>query len=578
MASATLKIVFHEGPDKDGQGAGLSAKERRAHAARIGHLKSAQGASKTVHKKQPPKYAPQYSPPKTQALYRLNVPKPDRASSSSVSSKSSSSESSRSSDEEEPLTPPSPLVLNGNSDPFTMLPIVITPLVNQCLTFMREALYPSIYYSTFFRRLYGTSHGPINVLQDSTWLPAQTAQQDWGTAASSLHSEGHAMACIASFLSNMAPLMPESNRLKISREALIYTTKSSHLLRQSLDKLPSTDSKNALLRDPSLIYHVFWLFRAAVFSENRNSVAVHGKVLAQSIMQGFNDGVVDHLTIIQAINADCDDATKFMRRTHFDPDWYRTIVQPIWTMAEYILPPVPEALYVNINPTIELPELREIFINSLHQAAYCEDGSQVPDAAWGPHEQRQLAFAWFATQSEYTMSKLLKIYFDLRGGRHSSQHHTEAQQVLAPGQRLTQIGLALGLLFYHRVLGHETKINGQDIRDSSPEIIRHLRAVMQQISIVATEEEQQKYSEAHAWLYFLGAFEEERKGTSPKDTWFRRRLAEHVNLSKEKGWNTSSSWKDYRRIFHSFLYSNWAYPSGSTWFERVVSMYKSPET
>ncbi|KIW79246.1 hypothetical protein Z517_05858 [Fonsecaea pedrosoi CBS 271.37] len=572
MAEDDLKFVFHAGTDEIGEGVGISAKERRSHAARIGRLNAVQAASKTAKSNHASKRPVPHPVPRKQALYRLDLRrKTNRPSTSNVSSHSESS-----SDEERQLSPPPPLVLNGNSDPFAMLPIVITPLVNQCLTFMREALYPSIYYNTFFRRLYGSSHGPINVLQDSTWLPAQTARQDWGTAASSLTSEGQAMACIASFLSNMGPLMPEENRLKISREALVYTTKSSQLLRKSLDELPSIDGQSVLLREPSLISHVFWLFRAAVFSENKTSVSVHGKVLARSIMQGFNDGVVDHLMIIQAINADCDDATKFMRPTYFDPDWYKTIVQPIWATAEYVLPPIPEAAYVNINATIELPELREIFINSLHQAAYCEDGMQVPDAAWGPLEHRQLAFAWFATQSEYTMSKLLQIYFDLRGGNRSSSHRKRTQPALKPAQRLTQIALALGLLYYVRVLGHETKINGKDIRDSSPEILRHLRAVMNQILIVASDNEKRQYHEAHAWLYFLGAFEEERKDVSPKSIWYQHRLADHVNISRDKGWTTSISWKDYRRIFRTFLYSNWAYPSGSTWFDRVVATYERP--
>ncbi|KIW92989.1 uncharacterized protein Z519_06838 [Cladophialophora bantiana CBS 173.52] len=574
MAETPIKIIFQLGQGQGGQDGSVSAKERRSHAARIGRLGSTQAAGSTMNKNQPSKHTVRYPAPRTQALYRLSVRKPNYASSSGSGSKSNASDSSSSSDEERQLTPP-PLVLNGNSDPFAMLPIIITPLVNQCLTFMREALYPSIYYNSFFRRLYGSSHGPINVLQDNTWLPAQTARQDWETAAGSLTSEGQALACIASFLGNMAPLMPEAGRLKIRREALIYTTKSSQLLRRSLDKLPDAGGKSVLLRDPSLITHVFWLFRAAVFSENKSSVAVHGKVLAHSIMRGFDEGLVDHLMIIQAINADCDDATKFMRRTHFDPDWYRTIIQPIWAMAEYILPPIPEAAYVNINPTIEIPEVQEIFINSLRQAAYCEDGMQVPHEAWGPLEQRQLAFAWFVTQSEYTMSKLLQIYFDLRDGNYVP-YQTGAQQTPTPGQRLTQMGLALGLLYYVRVLGHETKINGQDIRDSSPEIIRHLRSTMQQMSVIATEDEKQHYREAHAWVYFLGAFEEERKGIPPTSTWFQRRLAEHVNVSREKGWNTSSSWIEYRRIFRTFLYTDWAYPSGFAWFDRIVTMHATP--
>ncbi|OQV11324.1 hypothetical protein CLAIMM_15178, partial [Cladophialophora immunda] len=429
MSDGTIKFIFASRPGQSQQDHGLGEKERRSHAARVGrHGKNRAMRGSSARTTIPPSHTVLQSAPRTQAIYRMHVPRRQQqqqqhpsSSSASTNFDSRSTAKSGSTDESAPsaekrLPIPPVVMLKGHSDPFSTFPVAVTPLVNQVLTFMREALFPNLYFNPFFRRLYGDSHGPIDVLHDSNWLPAQTARQGWGFATGSLNSEGQALACIASFLHNMAILMPEDGRLKMSRQALILATKSSELLRQSLDNIAGAGrgrDKRVLLQNQGLITHVFWLFRAAVFSDNSPSVAVHGKVLARSMMQGLNDGIVDHLMIIQAINDDCDDASKVMRRTHFDPDWYRAIVEPIWAVAEQILPPIPEPVFASINAAIEIPELRRLFITSRHQAAFCEDGLRVSDEAWGPPEQKQLAFAWFVTQSEYLMCKVLQMYFDL---------------------------------------------------------------------------------------------------------------------------------------------------------------------
>lgn len=578
MEDQSIKFVFAVEQGRSRRGVGLTEKERRSHAARIGRNRiirdSAQGDTRSTK-------AIRQSAPRTQAIYRLNVHrKEDQENESHSYSPRTGVDASILADEETWLMPPP--VLNGNSDPFAMLPIVVTPLVNHVLTFMREALFPNLYFNPFFRRLYGDSHGPINVLQDSSWLPAQTAKQGWGFATNSLNSRGQALACIASFLHNMGSLMPESGRLETSRQALILTTKSSQLLRTYLDNTPNVPAKGVLAQNPGLITHVFWLFRAAVFSGNKSSVSVHGKIMVQSMVQGFHDGVVDHLMIIQAINDDCDDASLTMRRTLFDPDWYCSIVKPIWAMAESVLPPIPKDVYMEINQTIEVPDLREIFIAVRHSAAFCDDGFQVSNEAWGPPEQKQLVFAWFVTKSEYAMSKLLKIYFDLRQGLWTPTPIDEdgatsppAVPVPSPGQRYTQAGLALGLLYLLRVIGHEAWINGRDIRDASPGILPHLRFVLRQISLHATNTEKRKYHDAHIWLYFLGAFAEERKRHLVASRWFQRQLAEQVGKARERGWITTapvtSSWESYRLVFRSFLHSDWAQPNGAKWFDRVVA-------
>jgi hypothetical protein len=305
MAAKRIQIVFST---IAGQPTALSDKERRSHAARVGIERSTNSDSNVDRQS-----AVKPLKPRKQAVYRLAYqhatarPPRRRVDQNRRFAKATCGE-----DEDTRLFPV-PTILHGNSDPFTQLAIVVTPLVNSVITFMREALYPNLYFNTFFRRMYGDSHGPINVLQESSWLPAQMARQGWHFGRSSLSCEGPALACIASFLNNMAPLLSEQAREETYDKALMLTTKSSQLLRESLDKKPSQPDQGLLHRDPTLITHVYWLFRAAVHSNNRTSATVHGKILAQTMMQGFDDEAVDLLQIIQATIDDVDDAAMHMR-------------------------------------------------------------------------------------------------------------------------------------------------------------------------------------------------------------------------------------------------------------------------
>jgi hypothetical protein len=257
-------------------------------------------------------------------------------------------------------------------------------------------------------------------------------------------------------------------------------------------------------------------------------------------------------------------------------------------MAEQCLPPVPEKVYKDINAAIEHPDLRELTAASRHEGVYTEDGFQVPDAAWGPPEVKQLVFGWFVTRSEYGMMKLLSVYFDLFEGRHLQLKANG--EIYSVGERLTQAGIALGVLYYIRVLGHEAVINGFDVRDASPGIMAHLKSIMESIPMLASKAEMQHYAQAHAWLLFLGAFAEERwklkgyrsppyhdqPGHLPHATnmtrwWFQEHLAEHVVEARDKEWIKATTWSHYRGIFRSFQIADWVKPPGDTWFDRVIA-------
>lgn len=459
---------------------------------------------------------------------------------------------------QKPPLPPSPPKLpsprKGDSDPFGVLAIPVTPQVNQVLQFMRDGVYPGLYFNSFFKRMYGDIK--VTNLETSTWLPAQTALAGWKYALSSLQDEGIALACVGGYLHNMSMLMLDSSKSKATNLGLSMMTKSSVLLRRSLHRAMQKSS----FMDRTLINHVYWLFRAAIFSGDEVSIMAHGTMLNVSLMKGLVEGTVDIQMLIQSGVDDVDICSRLMRRTFIHPDAYAATCAGLWAMAEANLPKIKTEVYLDLHPNVECAELRQTFNITRSLAGYTEQ--HITDAEWGLPEQKQLSFAWFVTQSDWGMRQTLSVSLDLREDKYSSQAWAE-------GVRLTQAALGLAVLYYGRLLGHDAVINGVDIRDASPTIMAHLQAVMTQVLAKCSGEELDAYVDAHAWILFVGSFYEQRNQKNPGRRslarWFQHRLAEHAVRHKRESWTLA------RRTFESFHYFDFIEPHGSQWYEEVIA-------
>ncbi|KIX00899.1 uncharacterized protein Z518_09964 [Rhinocladiella mackenziei CBS 650.93] len=448
--------------------------------------------------------------------------------------------------------PPLPSPLKGNSDPFGALAISVTPQVSQVLQFMHDGVYPGLYFNSFFRRMYGDVR--VTSWESSSWLPAQTAQAGWHYALSSLNDEGLALACIGGYLNNMAMLMPESSKRKATRLGLTMMTKSSMLLRRKLQDQMDQD----LVMGTALINHIYWLFRAAIFSRDEASITTHGQMLNLSLMKGLVDGSADILMLIQAGVDDVDVCARLMRRTFIHPAAFAKVCAGLWAMAEPLLPHIRPEVYSDLHPNVEITELREIYNIGRHLAEYSEN--KVSEEEWGPPDMRRLSFAWFVTKSDWSMRMCLSLIPDLRDDRYEPRPETS-------GVRLTQAGLALATLYYIRRVGHHAVVNGVDFRDASGPIIEHMKVVMDQVYASCTEEELERYAEGHLYILFVGAFYE-RRGTKADrhlaGRWFQRHLAAHA---VKYGWQR---WTNVRPILRRFHYVEWVQPNGSLWYEDIV--------
>ena len=443
-------------------------------------------------------------------------------------------------------------LLEGNSDPFGSFSIKITPQINQVLTFMRDAIYPNIYYHNKFMSKINEGNP-----DRSNWISAGIGVQAWGFAVESLHGEGVSLACIASYLGNMAMLLPEHARPNTNRLALALATKSCGLLQKSL---PSDATSTNPTKVRTLIAQIYFLYRASVVEGDRMSVAIYGPILKRFLVRGISQGLVDVVMLYQAAVDDIDFASKFMCRTLFDYSWFGEVSSGFWALAEPLLPLVRADVFTGVHKNVECTELRDYFTTARHMNTYAEH--IFPESAWGPTVQKQLAYSWFATKSLWALGSALNLYLDLRDDR-----FTRSTFPFTSGQRLTQAALTLGLVYYFRNMGHTTTINSIDIRDCSASLMRELRATMTQVLKVSTERESHTYADAHLWVLFLGAFYERRERQRSGDAagrWFRQKLVEKAVQSNK------ATWARLQPVLRGFFYMEWEKPHGSTWFDDTV--------
>ncbi|KAK5053143.1 hypothetical protein LTR84_002117 [Exophiala bonariae] len=443
-------------------------------------------------------------------------------------------------------------LLEGNSDPFGSFSIKITPQINRVLAFMRDAIYPSIYYHNKFMSKINEGNP-----DRSNWISAGIGVQAWEFAIEGLHSEGASLACIASYLGNMAMLLPERARPNANRLALALATKSCSLLQKSL---PTDGTSVNPAKARVLIAQIYFLYRASVVGEDRMSVAIYGPILKRFLVEGISQGLVDVVMLYQAAVDDIDFVSKFMCRPLFDYSWFGEISSGFWALAEPLLPLVGAEISTGVHRNVECKELRDYFTTARHMNTYAEH--MIPESAWGPTAQKRLAYSWFATKSLWALGSALNLYLDLRDDR-----YTKSTSTATSGQRLTQAALTLGLVYYFRNMGHTTTIGSVDIRDCSASLMHELRATIAQALKMSTEKELHTYADAHLWVLFLGAFYERREWQRLGDAagrWFRQKLVEKALQSNK------ATWAYLQPVLGRFFYMEWENPHGSTWFDDTV--------
>lgn len=254
-----------------------------------------------------------------------------------------------------PLLSPSPVLLQGNSDPCITAALAITPEISRTLTFIRESVLPALYDTDIFRHWSADASSQIDLLATPRIISFQAAYGDWQHQMSWLDDEGMAFAGLSAWydiLPQLDPLQTHGNPSS-SINSSEMRARSSALLSQRLRKESDLSS---LARETVL--HIFWLFRSEAISGSKEAARMHGDRLRAIVKYAYANGTIGMQCLIQFLFVDVDLATSCMERTMFDVEiWFMEVLGQIWERAKSILPPLSPQMHLGLSDTIEIEAL-----------------------------------------------------------------------------------------------------------------------------------------------------------------------------------------------------------------------------
>jgi hypothetical protein len=253
--------------------------------------------------------------------------------------------------DDEPARPSSPVLLHGNSDPFTTTALAVTPEINRILTFMRDEVLPAIYSTDILRRWSADAISPINLMAPPHIISFRAAYGDWEQQISCLQDEGMALAGLSAWCYLLPSLDASRTRVKSPLiNSFQMRARSSVLLSKRLQKERSIRSLNK-----NSVLHIFWLFRSEAISGNREAARIHGDQLRVIVKHAFENGAVGFQCLIQFLFVDVDLATTCMQRTMLDVEvWFVEVLGPLWARGRSILPPLNAQVYLGLSDTVDV--------------------------------------------------------------------------------------------------------------------------------------------------------------------------------------------------------------------------------
>lgn len=473
---------------------------------------------------------------------------------------------------------PPPLILAGNSDPFSALALKVTPQVNFMLTFLRDVILPAVYNTPFFR---SCSPDPSDIIdlvssKKSNIISFHNARRDWLNQVSWLQDEGLALAALA-VVSDLIPkiMTHASSWTKPSfYRSLHMRARSTQLLREKIDNDESHDFANS---DQAML-HAFLLLRAEHSARNYEAVNIHGVTLRRMVERAVSEDRTKISFLVQCLVCVTEHSVKNMCRTVFDvDDWCLKIFEPVWDYTYSVFPKLPDCLYHGVSETVDIEPLRSAiaeircllyFSKHPFRASECYEG--------GPAD---LSFSLLCTRALVDLGRLVNLYLDL------IDDTKPLCADLSLGRRHTQAGLALTTIFNLRSWGTCAILNGVDLRDASPTIMAHLWPCVQRMLSDCTPRERLHYRDAHLWILYSGSLWEHRQ---------RILYAETANNITQSGvaWVTDStpcrtkftsclvgfcnayeinSLDKLQEIESTFVQTDLLQPHAAMWFEETIS-------
>lgn len=233
-------------------------------------------------------------------------------------------------------------IMYGSSDPFSSLGVKITPQINYILSFMRDVMYPAIYFTSWTMNCSAEPARKLDIAKPNV-VSAGSAHRDWTKLLWSLQDEGLGLAS----LSACASFVPQFRKM-MEVDILQMRSRSMSLLRGKLGDQGSSFAKSGLA-----VLQMFWLFEAEALDNNIDAAKTHGHAFRVAVESCQDDEAIDLQTLLMILWADTDFAAKAMQRTMLSMDWVTSRLQGLWNMLAPAFSSSELICDLQLNSTIE---------------------------------------------------------------------------------------------------------------------------------------------------------------------------------------------------------------------------------
>lgn len=449
--------------------------------------------------------------------------------------------------------------LEGSSDPFSAQSIVITPKINQLISFIRDSYIPGLYVTPFMRTFSQECPKYTTIENISIALGGTGAMKNWNHLRRTLSSDGGASAWVASWIPCILPFVERSELREWYLTGLKMRAHSIQTLRNRL----STGDSIRLLGMPVLL-HVLYLFRADCVMGDTEAATFHAQML-RPLIEAMEDPFQQAELLIIVLYNDCELQIAKMQRTLFDSiSWIPNRLTNFWRKTELLLPDVGEE-YQYLHSSIDTFAVREAAIHLRR----CLLIGRTPMRLRDPLTAKlgESMYNWMATITLCDMGILVAVHLDLIENMDNSW---------SIGKRYTEAALAIAVLQILRKSMHSMTVdNIADRRDYSHIIIPKLRATLEKAQRSTTLEEQSYYQEAYLWMFYIGAHYEQRlrkksrivRTPAAEEQWFSGKFIEHSHALDFR------TWAKVERILQMFVVNPYLYLGQSleAWFHNEIN-------
>lgn len=423
----------------------------------------------------------------------------------------------------------SPLVYQGNSDPFSSLSLKVTPLIAELIEFEHAHLHPCVY----------SNKDSSNRTYSKSYL-------------ADIQSPEKSQAAVYGYLSRAAFVLARATKNpKYDRLALVLKGKSSSLLRAQL-------ASGEVIDQGDVIRKILALMISEVFSHNYDAALIHSKVLLKMLEQESKSEGLDMRFFFSVIYSEVQRACMSLTRPCFDAGpngWVAKTFDRagrgaydafVSTLGLERLQPDNSVLGLDLAALFD--EVRSVRIVSQLYSTSRLYGIPTPLALYLP------------SRVVLCIGKLVSYYLD---------HLQLYGQSTSPRVLIHRIA-ALAALHWVRIAGNIDSIrvsSSCSIYSAGPMYLAKIRDILSDFEAFASDRELQLYQDLRFWALYIGAIDEQGRGNADedKDDWFTRQLTQAATFGD------IYTWQQARPILELFTYTDTVEPHGSTWFSSIFA-------